>query len=75
VHGYAITAYVAQGMTCERAYVLARDDAYREWAYDESAPADCVRTARAALTAALSRSDERPFASENVERGSGPVRS
>jgi ATP-dependent exoDNAse (exonuclease V) alpha subunit len=32
-HGYAITAYVAQGLTCERAYVLARDDAYREWAY------------------------------------------
>jgi ATP-dependent exoDNAse (exonuclease V) alpha subunit len=24
--GYAITAYVAQGLTCERAYVLARDD-------------------------------------------------
>ena len=32
-HGYAITAYVSQGMTCKRAYVLARDDAYREWAY------------------------------------------
>jgi ATP-dependent exoDNAse (exonuclease V) alpha subunit len=92
VHGYAITAYVAQGMTCERAYVLARDDAYREWAYTtmtrarsssrlyvvaersarriEFAPAESVRTARAALAAALSRSDERRFASENVERGS-----
>jgi conjugative relaxase-like TrwC/TraI family protein len=32
-HGYAITAYIAQGLTCEHAYVLARDDAYREWAY------------------------------------------
>jgi ATP-dependent exoDNAse (exonuclease V) alpha subunit len=32
-HGYAITAYIAQGLTCEHAYVLTRDDAYREWAY------------------------------------------
>lgn len=32
-HGYAITAYAAQGMTCESAFVLARDDLYREWAY------------------------------------------
>jgi ATP-dependent exoDNAse (exonuclease V) alpha subunit len=32
-HGYAITAYVAQGMTCRSAFVLARDDVYREWAY------------------------------------------
>jgi ATP-dependent exoDNAse (exonuclease V) alpha subunit len=32
-HGYAITAYAAQGMTCQSAFVLARDDLYREWAY------------------------------------------
>ena len=32
-HGYAITAYAAQGMTCRHALVLARDDAYREWIY------------------------------------------
>ena len=32
-HGYAITAYAAQGMTCRHALVLARDDAYREWVY------------------------------------------
>jgi conjugative relaxase-like TrwC/TraI family protein len=31
--GYAITAYVAQGLTCGRSFVLARDDIYREWAY------------------------------------------
>lgn len=32
-HGYAITAYAAQGTTCRHALVLARDDAYREWIY------------------------------------------
>ena len=32
-HGYAITAYAAQGMTTRRALVLARDDSYREWIY------------------------------------------
>jgi ATP-dependent exoDNAse (exonuclease V) alpha subunit len=32
-HGYAITAYAAQGMTCQHALVLVRDDAYREWIY------------------------------------------
>jgi conjugative relaxase-like TrwC/TraI family protein len=32
-HGYAITAYASQGMTCRHALVLARDDAYREWIY------------------------------------------
>ena len=32
-HGYAITAYAAQGMTCRHAPVLARDDTYREWIY------------------------------------------
>jgi conjugative relaxase-like TrwC/TraI family protein len=32
-HGYAMTAYAAQGMTCQSAFVLARDDLYREWAY------------------------------------------
>ena len=31
--GYAITAYVAQGLTCRRSFVFARDDLYREWAY------------------------------------------
>jgi ATP-dependent exoDNAse (exonuclease V) alpha subunit len=92
VHGYAITAYVSQGMTCERAYVFARDDAYREWAYttmtrarsvsrlyvvadraserDEFAPIEPAREARAALAAALSRRDERRFASEHIERRS-----
>jgi ATP-dependent exoDNAse (exonuclease V) alpha subunit len=32
-HGYATTAHSAQGATCRPALVLARDDAYREWAY------------------------------------------
>jgi ATP-dependent exoDNAse (exonuclease V) alpha subunit len=32
-HGYALTAYVAQGLTCERTLVLVRDHADREWAY------------------------------------------
>jgi ATP-dependent exoDNAse (exonuclease V) alpha subunit len=32
-HGYAITAYASQGMTCRHALVLARDDSYREWIY------------------------------------------
>jgi hypothetical protein len=32
-HGYAITAYVAQGLTCQTALVLVHDDADREWAY------------------------------------------
>jgi ATP-dependent exoDNAse (exonuclease V) alpha subunit len=32
-HGYAMTAYVAQGLTCRTALVLAHDDADQEWAY------------------------------------------
>ncbi len=32
-HGYAITAYAAQGMTCRHSLVLARDEAYGEWIY------------------------------------------
>jgi len=32
-HGYATTAHSAQGTTCRHTLVLARDDAYREWAY------------------------------------------
>jgi hypothetical protein len=32
-HGYAITAYVAQGLTCRTALVLVHEDADREWAY------------------------------------------
>jgi ATP-dependent exoDNAse (exonuclease V) alpha subunit len=32
-HGYAITAYVAQGLTCRAALVLMHDDADREWVY------------------------------------------
>jgi ATP-dependent exoDNAse (exonuclease V) alpha subunit len=33
LHGYAVTAHVAQGMTVDRAFVLARDGLSREWAY------------------------------------------
>ena len=32
-HGYAVTGHVAQGLTAERAFVLASDLMYREWAY------------------------------------------
>jgi ATP-dependent exoDNAse (exonuclease V) alpha subunit len=32
-HGYAVTGHVAQGLTTERAFVLASDELYREWAY------------------------------------------
>jgi ATP-dependent exoDNAse (exonuclease V) alpha subunit len=32
-HGYAITAYVAQGLTCRSSLVLIHDDADQEWAY------------------------------------------
>ena len=32
-HGYAVTGHVAQGLTAERAFVLASDTMYREWAY------------------------------------------
>jgi hypothetical protein len=32
-HGYAVTGHVAQGMTTDRAFVLASDELYREWAY------------------------------------------
>jgi ATP-dependent exoDNAse (exonuclease V) alpha subunit len=32
-HGYAMTAYVAQGLTCRTALVLVHEDADREWAY------------------------------------------
>jgi ATP-dependent exoDNAse (exonuclease V) alpha subunit len=32
-HGYALTAYAAQGLTCRHALVLARDEAYSEWIY------------------------------------------
>ena len=93
MHGYAITAYVAQGMTCKRAYVLARDDAYREWAYttmtratdasrlyvvaerthqrDEFAPTEPQRDQRAALVAALSRREDRRFASELIDQPPG----
>jgi conjugative relaxase-like TrwC/TraI family protein len=92
-HGYAITAYVAQGFTCEKAFVLARDDAYREWAYttmsrarggsrlyvvaertnlrDEFAPAEPQRDQRAALAAALSRSEHRGMAHDVLDRSRG----
>jgi len=33
LHGYAITAYVAQGMTCRRALVLGSDQLYQECGY------------------------------------------
>jgi ATP-dependent exoDNAse (exonuclease V) alpha subunit len=33
VHGYAITGHVAQGLTVDRAFVLADDGMNREWAY------------------------------------------
>jgi conjugative relaxase-like TrwC/TraI family protein len=32
-HAYAITCHKAQGMTTERAFVLATDDIYKEWGY------------------------------------------
>jgi ATP-dependent exoDNAse (exonuclease V) alpha subunit len=32
-HGYAITGHSAQGLTCDRAFVLITDEASREWAY------------------------------------------
>jgi conjugative relaxase-like TrwC/TraI family protein len=32
-HAYAITCHKAQGMTTERAYVLASDDLYQQWGY------------------------------------------
>jgi conjugative relaxase-like TrwC/TraI family protein len=32
-HGYAVTGHVAQGLTTDRAFVLASDELYREWAY------------------------------------------
>jgi ATP-dependent exoDNAse (exonuclease V) alpha subunit len=33
VHGYAITGHSAQGMTCDRAFVLVTSEASREWCY------------------------------------------
>jgi conjugative relaxase-like TrwC/TraI family protein len=32
-HAYAITCHKAQGMTTDRAFVLATDDLYKQWAY------------------------------------------
>jgi conjugative relaxase-like TrwC/TraI family protein len=32
-HGYAMTGTKAQGMTCDRAFVLGTDELYREWGY------------------------------------------
>jgi conjugative relaxase-like TrwC/TraI family protein len=32
-HAYAITCHKAQGMTTDRAFVLATDELYKEWAY------------------------------------------
>jgi hypothetical protein len=32
-HGYALTAHKAQGLTAARAFVLGREDIYREWGY------------------------------------------
>jgi conjugative relaxase-like TrwC/TraI family protein len=32
-HAYAITCHKAQGMTADRAFVLASDDLYKEWGY------------------------------------------
>jgi AAA domain/TrwC relaxase len=32
-HAYAITCHKAQGMTTDRAYVLASDDLYQQWGY------------------------------------------
>lgn len=57
-HGYAISAYVAQGLTCRTALVLVHDDADREWAY---MPKDretlSVREAHGDLELAADRSD------------------
>jgi ATP-dependent exoDNAse (exonuclease V) alpha subunit len=33
LHGYAVTGHVAQGVTVDRAYVLASEGPYREWIY------------------------------------------
>jgi hypothetical protein len=33
MHGYAITGHSAQGLTCDRAYVLVSGEASREWCY------------------------------------------
>jgi hypothetical protein len=33
VHGYAITGHSAQGLTCDRAFVLVANEASREWCY------------------------------------------
>jgi ATP-dependent exoDNAse (exonuclease V) alpha subunit len=33
VHGYAITGHSAQGLTCDRAFVLVTSEASREWCY------------------------------------------
>ena len=33
IHGYALTAHKAQGLTCEAAFVLGSDEIYREWGY------------------------------------------
>jgi ATP-dependent exoDNAse (exonuclease V) alpha subunit len=33
VHGYAITGHIAQGLTCDWAFVLADPGLSREWAY------------------------------------------
>jgi ATP-dependent exoDNAse (exonuclease V) alpha subunit len=33
MHGYAITGHSAQGLTCDRAFVLVTSEASREWCY------------------------------------------
>jgi len=33
VHGYAVTAHIAQGSTTDRAFILGSDAAYCEWGY------------------------------------------
>jgi hypothetical protein len=51
-HGYALTAYVAQGLTCRAALVLVHDDADREWAYTAlSRGRDCNQLYTVAATA------------------------
>ena len=54
-HGYALTAYAAQGLTCRHALVLARDEAYSEWIYTTMTRASDANRLTSSVNAARSR--------------------
>ena len=60
LHGYAITGHVAQGLTVDRAFVLAGDGINREWATSRSAAAARPTTSTPPATPTRARAEFAP---------------